>query len=159
MQKLKTLYQYRSSLWKDNLLLPKIKKTKIDAFRHSFLKTTVIENELFFILYVRTCLTNTRVTLTNYRGRILVNATCGRFGFTTKKKCKSQYAIKYTLANVLSRIKDFRLKHGFLFLNGFTRIGHFALDFLKKKKVKIIGIRNITPLAHNGCRPRKKRRV
>lgn len=159
MQKLKTLYQYRSLLWKENLLLPKIKKIKRDVYRHSLLKTTVIENNMFFILYIRTSLTNTRVTLTNSRGRVLVNATCGRFGFTTKKKCKSKYAINYTLANVLSRIKDFKLKHGLLFLNGFTKIGYFALDFLKEKKVKIIGIRNITPLPHNGCRPRKKRRV
>jgi ribosomal protein S11 len=56
-------------------------------------------------------------------------------------------------------LKSFGIKQGFLFLNGFKKSQHSILGFLKRSRVKLLGIRNLTLKPHNGCRPKKKRRL
>ena len=46
-------------------------------------------------------------------------------------------------------------------INGFGRIGRMVLRAAVRDfpDIEVVGIKDVTPIPHNGCRPRKKRRV
>lgn len=157
MNKTILYYQYKLFLRQANLTL--LKTNLINQLRSKLYKQIFIKDRRFFILHVKSSLTNTLLTLTDYNGKMIYHMSCGRLGFKTKKKRKSKFAIQSVLKKTAYRLKSFGIKQGFLFLNGFKKSQHSILGFLKRSRVKLLGIRDLTPKPHNGCRPKKKRRL
>jgi small subunit ribosomal protein S11 len=157
MQKTNQYYQYKLFLKQANLTL--LKSSIIDELRWKLHRQTFIKEGMFFILHVKSSLTNTLVTLTSYKGKMLFHASCGRLGFKTKKKRKSKFAVLSLLKKTAFRLKEYKGKQGFLFLNGFAKPRYSILKYLKRSQVKLLGIRDVTPKPHHGCRPKKKRRL
>jgi small subunit ribosomal protein S11 len=122
-------------------------------------KSAKSERKNLAILYVSSSLNNTFVTLTNLKGKARHVRSAGLCGFQTKKKRSTKFAVKAILNSVAKFARDQRVRKVFLCLKGFAKFRRYVAKSLKNKNIQVVGIRDITPNPHNGCRPRKKRRV
>lgn len=131
-------------------------KKKLFQFKNK--KDSVKNKNSVFLLYIKSSFNNTRVSLTNVKGELIIVKSCSLMGFKGKKR-NSALAISSTLDFVLDTLKQRQIDTVFLFLNGFNQSRHFIKISLRQANIKLLGIKDITPIPHNGCRNRKRRRV
>lgn len=159
MLKLKEFYQYKRELKKNNLSLKN--KLLINHPRKNIPTNlgSSLSKGCQAILYVKSSRSNTIVSLTNLKGKVQFIQSCGSMGFQGKKKRSTKFAVESTLYSIVEKAKEQGHKSVFVHLNGFARARFAVLSCLKKNDLKIEGIRDLTPNPHNGCRPRKVRRI
>jgi ribosomal protein S11 len=106
---------------------------------------------------------NVFVNVTNLKGQVSVIKFSS--GLIQKKKSKktSQTAAKWMIEKVLLVVKNNLFDCVKMVIKGHTsKSVAYLRDFArgaKRKKIKIISFQNFVPIAHNGCRPPKKRRI
>lgn len=159
MLRLKEFYQYKRDLKKtsktfqskvllnNQYLIPNLTST-----------ITPLKEGGQAILYLKSSFNNTIVSLTTLKGKVVAIKSCGSLGFSGKKKRTTKFAIESTLDAVVNKAKDLGLTNILLHLNGFAKGRFYIINCLKKNSLKVLGIRDLTPNPHNGCRPRKLRR-
>ncbi len=109
-------------------------------------------------IYISASYNNTMMTLTDKEGRVLSWATAGNLGFKGTKKATPYAASE--VANVLSeKAEKMGMKEVDIFVKGVGTGRSSALRALATKNITINLIKDITPIPHNGCRPKKARRV
>lgn len=110
------------------------------------------------IAHIRSTFNNTMVTITDTNGETLAWASAGTVGFKGARK-STPFAAGRAAENAASTAR----KHGMLEVEvrvkGPGAGREQAVLQLQNAGLKIIGIEDVTPLPHNGCRPPKKRRV
>lgn len=108
-------------------------------------------------VYIQATFNNTIVTITDKQGNVFAWASAGSLGFKGSKK-STPYAAQVTAKTVTQRAMDSGLMSVDVFAKG-PGIGRdMAIRSLANAGLKIEGIRDTTPVPHNGCRPRKKPR-
>ena len=109
-------------------------------------------------IYVSSTYNNTIITLTDEKGDALVWRSAGNIGFKGTKKGTSYAASK--VAGAIAAICDkLRIKEIDVFIKGVGGGRNTALKTLVNHGLEIQSIKDITPIPHNGCRPKKPRRV
>ncbi|MBL7141644.1 30S ribosomal protein S11 [Patescibacteria group bacterium] len=108
--------------------------------------------------YIKATYNNTIVTLTDLGGNVLAWSSAGRLGFRGPKK-STPYAASVIVRDVAERVKEAGLKEVQVFVKGVGMGREAAVRSLYANGFNILSIKDITPLPHNGCRPRKVRRV
>ena len=93
-------------------------------------------------------------TLTNNKNIIL---STGIIGFKGAKR-SSSYAAQKIAEFMGSKLKENKVKNIVLTFKGVGKGRKFIIKGLKKHKINIIKLIDKTPLAHNGCRKKKRRR-
>lgn len=157
MFKLKELYQYKRELIKRNKILRlSLNKFSIDKLRK--LGLCDAGNYGRGILYFKASQNNTIISLTNLKGRVEITRSCGCLGFRGKKKRSTKFAIESTLFSVIQKVKELQWSRIAVYLNGFAKGRFYILNSLRKNNLKLGLIRDVTPIPHNGCRPKKLRR-
>ncbi|MDP3994953.1 MAG: 30S ribosomal protein S11 [bacterium] len=110
-------------------------------------------------VYISASFNNTLVTVTNKSGAVLAWGSSGAAGFKGTRK-STPFAATTAVERVLGKAKE---KHGVreveIYLKGPGPGRDAALRAIKSTGVKISLIADITPMPHNGPRPKKKRRV
>ena len=110
-------------------------------------------------IYISSSYNNTILTLTNSRGQVLAWKSAGSVGFKGTKKSTSFAAsrVAETIANICKKmgIVD-KLE---VLVKGIGAGRESAVRTLIAQGLNIISIKDITPIPHNGCRPKKTRRV
>jgi len=109
-------------------------------------------------IYITSTYNNTLMALADERGNVISWRSAGNIGFRGTKKgtsfAASQVAI--ALANVANKLKITEVD---VLVKGIGGGRETALRTLVNQGLEIQSIRDITPIPHNGCRPRKPRRV
>ncbi len=159
MLKLKEFYQYKRDLKKNNLALQKKLAFRLPSLQLPKERSNLLSRNFRALLYVKVSKSNTAFTLTNLKGKVQIRQSCGSMGFQGKKKRITKFAIESTLHSIASKAQDLGHKEILISLNGYGRIRFSILKCFKNYDLKLIGIRDITPNPHNGCRPKKRRRV
>jgi len=126
--------------------LAKVKKRKE--------KKTVFEGNV----YIQATFNNTIVTVTDLKGNTISWSSAGSLGFKGAKK-STPFAAQTTAETATSRAVDFGLKEVNVFVKGPGMGRESAIRSLGAMGLKVKSIKDITPIPHNGCRPRKSRRV
>ncbi len=101
---------------------------------------------------------NTIVTLTDQAGNALVSASAGRAGFKGPKK-STPYAAGVVVRAVAERVRDYGVKDVDVLVKGVGVGREAAIRALYANGLNVLSIKDITPTPHNGCRPRRPRRV
>jgi len=109
-------------------------------------------------VFVQATYNNTIVTITDANGAVLGWSSAGKTGFKGPKK-STPYAAGITVRDVVERIRDTGLKTVDVFVRGVGSGREAAVRALGAQGLTINTIKDITPIPHNGCRPRKVRRV
>jgi len=101
---------------------------------------------------------NTLLTLTDPSGQTLYWTSAGRLGFKGTKKGTPFAASKVAeaMVYVIYKLKVNRLR---IFVKGTGSGRESAIRSLVGRNFDIISIKDVTPVPHNGCRPKKPRRV
>ncbi len=108
--------------------------------------------------YIRSSYNNTVVSLTDLHGNLLAWSSSGLLGFKGAKKATT-YAATQVVMDVDQRVQKYGLREIDVYVKGVGGGREAALRALAQKGYSINKIKDITPIPHNGCRPKKPRRV
>ena len=110
-------------------------------------------------LYVLASFNNTMATLTDNEGKTLLWSSAGKMGYKGTRKA-TPYAATTTVDELVRKAKeDFNLKELVVFINGPGPGRDAALRAIRGAGVKIGMIADVTPMPHDGPRPKKRRRA
>lgn len=101
---------------------------------------------------------NTLITLTDLQGNVLTWSSAGSIGFKGTKKATPFAASKVAEAISLAA-KKLGIEKVEILVKGIGSGRDSAIRSLAARGLEIVSITDITPVPHNGCRPRKVRRV
>lgn len=109
-------------------------------------------------VYVQATFNNTIISVTDAMGNVLSWATAGGSGFKGARK-STPYAAQVTLKNAMDKAKPYNLESVEVFVAGVGQGRESAVRALQATGVAVTGIKDVTPIAHNGTRAKKPRRV
>jgi len=109
-------------------------------------------------VYVQSTYNNTLITICDSRGDTIAWASAGALGFKGPKKA-TPYAASKTIETLMEKIKKTGLKEVDVFVKGIGSGREAAVRAIATHGLNIMSIKDVTPIPHNGCRPRKVRRV
>lgn len=110
-------------------------------------------------VYIQASFNNTIVTITDMAGNVVSWSSSGLMNFKGSKK-STPYAAQIAASNAAEKaIEAAGLKEVDILVSGPGIGRESAIRALASKGLAIKIIKDITPLPHNGCRPRKRRRV
>ena len=101
---------------------------------------------------------NTIVSLTDANGAVLGWSSSGHLGFKGAKK-STPYAATQVVIDVAEKVKKFGLQEVEVFVKGVGSGREAAIRALANNGFNLISIKDLTPIPHNGCRPRRPRRI
>lgn len=117
-------------------------------------KKTVHEGKVF----IQATFNNTIVTITDLNGNAVSWSSAGSLGFRGAKK-STPYAAQTTAETAARKAMDQGLREVHVFVNGPGVGRESAIRSLGGLGLTVRSIKDVTPIPHNGCRPRKSRRV
>jgi small subunit ribosomal protein S11 len=109
--------------------------------------------------FIKSTYNNTIVTLTDLGGNVISWASAGIAGFKGPKKATPYAAQIITRIACTKAKEDFGLREVSVFVRGVGIGRDAAVRALNANGLLITSIKDITPIPHNGCRPKKPRRV
>ena len=117
-------------------------------------KKTVYEGKVF----IQATFNNTIVTITDLNGNAVSWSSAGSLGFRGAKK-STPYAAQTTAETAARKALDQGLREVHVFISGPGVGRESAIRSLGALGLTVRSIKDVTPIPHNGCRPRKSRRV
>jgi small subunit ribosomal protein S11 len=122
---------------------PRKKEKKNVAFGHAYIKSTF---------------NNTIVSITDPQGGVLAWASSGQVGFKGSRK-STPFAAQLAAEAAAKKAQEHGVKKVDVFVKGPGSGRETAIRSLQAAGLEVGAISDVTPLAHNGCRPPKPRRV
>jgi small subunit ribosomal protein S11 len=110
------------------------------------------------LAYIRSTFNNITITLTDPNGNVLSWASAGTVGFKGSRK-STPYAAGLAAEEAARRAMDHGLRQVDVRIKGPGSGREAAIRSLQATGLQVTSIRDVTPVPHNGCRPRKRRRV
>lgn len=101
---------------------------------------------------------NTIITITDLQGNSLAQGSAGQYGFKGPKK-STPYAAGVVLRETVEKVQECGIKEVAVYIKGIGSGRDGALRAITAAGLVITEIKDITPIPHNGCRPKKPRRV
>ena len=121
-------------------------------------KKKVKKNITTGIAYVNATFNNTIISIADDSGNVIAWCSAGTKGFKGSRK-STPYAAQVAADTAASKAQEHGLKTLTVKLKGPGSGRETALRALQSRGFKILSIKDVTPMAHNGSRPPKKRRV
>ena len=122
--------------------------------RKAKVKKTVYEGNV----YIQATFNNTIGTITDLNGNAISWSSAGGLGFRGAKK-STPYAAQTTCETAAKKALDYGLNEVNVYVKGPGQGRESAIRALGTLGIKVKSIRDVTPIPHNGCRPRKTRRI
>lgn len=110
------------------------------------------------IAHIHASFNNTIITITDRQGNVLVLSAPGIVGYSGSKK-STPFAAQVAASDAARKAKDIGLKEVEVRVKGPGFGRESAIRALQAAGLVITLIKDVTPIPHNGCRPKKKRRV
>ncbi len=108
--------------------------------------------------YIQSTFNNTLVTLTDPQGNVIAWGSSGTAGFKGSRK-GTPYAAQLAAHDAARKAMEHGLRQIEIYVKGPGSGREAAIRALQSSGLYITGIRDVTPIPHNGCRPPKRRRV
>lgn len=121
-------------------------------------KKKVKKNVPVGIAFVHATFNNTIVTITDPSGAVVAWSSSGSNGFKGSRK-STPFAAQVAGENAARKAKEFGVRTVTVYVKGPGSGRESALRALHQAGLNITLIKDTTPIPHNGCRPRKSRRV
>jgi small subunit ribosomal protein S11 len=110
------------------------------------------------VAHIKATFNNTVITITDTKGETLCWASAGTCGFKGSRK-STPFAGQMSAQQVAEKAVKFGMKEVDVKVKGPGSGRESAITALQAAGLKIKSIEDVTPLPHNGCRPKKRRRV
>lgn len=129
-----------------------------DANAKKIVKAKHAKNISVGIANILATFNNTQVTITDMHGNLIGWSAAGRVGFKGSRK-STAYAAQMVAQDAARQAMAHGMKEVEIRVKGPGSGRESAIRALQAIGLEISSIKDVTPVPHNGCRPRKKRRV
>jgi small subunit ribosomal protein S11 len=109
-------------------------------------------------IYIKSTYNNTIVTITDDKGDVVAMSSAGALGFKGAKKA-TPFAATTLINELYDRLEPTGMREVNIYIKGVGMGRDAAIRALATKGYDINLIKDVTPIPHNGCRPKKPRRV
>ena len=110
------------------------------------------------VVYIKATFNNTAVTITDMRGNVVSWSTGGRCGFKGSRK-STAFAATLVAQEAARQAMGHGMQEVEIRVQGPGAGRESAIRAIQSAGLRITSIKDVTPIPHNGCRPRKRRRV
>ncbi len=108
--------------------------------------------------HIKSTFNNTIITITDKNGDTLAWSSSGTVGFKGSRK-STPFAAQLAAENAAKKAQEFGIKKVDVFVKGPGSGRETAIRTLQANGLEVASITDETPQPHNGCRPKKRRRV
>lgn len=131
---------------------------KVEEASAKVASSTAVKNVGSGRIYVKATYNNTLISVTDDKGNLLCWASAGGLGFAGPKKA-TPFAASKVVAALAEKLKKSNMTHFAVFVNGVGGGRDSALRSFAAQGFTFLSITDVTPIPHNGPRPKKTRRV
>jgi small subunit ribosomal protein S11 len=128
------------------------------ATKEKIKKKKIAKNITSGIAHVQASFNNTIITITDKQGNVLVWSAPGIVGYSGSRKA-TPFAAQVAATDAAKKALEIGLKEVDVKVKGPGSGRESAIRALQATGLTITSIKDVTPIPHNGCRPKKKRRV
>lgn len=122
-------------------------------------KKKKIKKEVTFgVAHIQSTFNNTIITITDHQGNTICWASSGTSGFKGARK-GTPFAAQLAAKEVANKAKEFGVRYIDVRVKGPGAGRESSIRALQAAGLEIKSIRDVTPIPHNGCRVRRRRRV
>ncbi|HOE74104.1 MAG TPA: 30S ribosomal protein S11, partial [Deltaproteobacteria bacterium] len=107
------------------------------------------------VVHIQATFNNTIVTITDPQGNTLAWSTAGAQGFKGSRK-STPFAAQMAAQEACKKAQEYGVRSAFAYIKGPGSGRESALRAINASGIRITGIKDVTPVPHNGCRPPKK---
>ncbi len=116
------------------------------------------KNVAYGIAHIKSSFNNTIITITDQQGNTIAWASAGNFGFKGSRK-STPFAAQLAAETVAKRAMEHGVRKVDVMVKGPGSGRETAIRTIQNTGIEVVGIKDVTPIPHNGCRPPKRRRV
>ncbi|MDA8081884.1 MAG: 30S ribosomal protein S11 [Actinomycetota bacterium] len=116
------------------------------------------KNVAYGVAHIHSSFNNTIVSITDQEGNVLAWASAGNVGFKGSRK-STPFAAQLAAEACAKRAMEHGVRHVDVLLKGPGSGRDTAHRAIANSGIEIKSIKDVTPVPHNGCRPKKRRRV
>ncbi|HXU32502.1 MAG TPA: 30S ribosomal protein S11 [Thermoanaerobaculia bacterium] len=110
------------------------------------------------VVHIQATFNNTIVSISDPEGHVLSWSSAGRIGFKGSRK-GTPFAAQVAAQSAGNSAKDSGVRTVDVLVKGPGAGRESAVRALQASGIEVKSIKDVTPIPHNGCRPRKRRRV
>ncbi len=116
------------------------------------------KNIAYGVAHIKSSFNNTIVTITDMEGNTISWATAGNVGFKGSRK-STPFAAQMAAEAAARRAMEHGVRKVDVLVKGPGSGRETAIRSLQNAGIEVAGIKDVTPIPHNGCRASKRRRV
>ena len=116
------------------------------------------KNIAYGVAHIKSSFNNTIVTITDQEGNTISWATAGNVGFKGSRK-STPFAAQMAAEAAARRAMEHGVRKVDVLVKGPGSGRETAIRSIQNAGIEVVGIKDVTPIPHNGCRPPKRRRV
>lgn len=110
------------------------------------------------VVHIKSSFNNTIVSISDQDGNVISWASAGNVGFKGSRK-STPFAAQMAAEQAARRAMEHGVRKVDVVVKGPGSGRETAIRSIQNVGIEVTGIKDVTPVPHNGCRPRKKRRV
>ncbi len=110
------------------------------------------------VVHIKSSFNNTIVSISDTQGNVISWASSGNVGFKGSRK-STPFAAQLAAETAARRAMEHGVRKVDVLVKGPGSGRETAIRSIQNAGIEVVGIKDVTPIPHNGCRPRKRRRV
>ncbi|MGH9304421.1 MAG: 30S ribosomal protein S11 [Acidimicrobiales bacterium] len=116
------------------------------------------KNVAYGVAHIKSSFNNTIISISDQDGNVIAWASAGNVGFKGSRK-STPFAAQMAAEQCARRAMDHGVRRVDVLVRGPGSGRETAIRSLTSAGIEVTGIKDVTPIPHNGCRPKKRRRV
>jgi small subunit ribosomal protein S11 len=116
------------------------------------------KNIAYGTAHIKSSFNNTIITITDQQGNTIAWASAGNVGFKGSRK-STPFAAQLAAETAARRAMEHGVRRVDVVVKGPGSGRETAIRTIQNTGIEVVGIKDVTPIPHNGCRPPKRRRV
>jgi len=110
------------------------------------------------VVHIKSTFNNTIITITDSTGNVIAWSSPGKMGFKGSRK-STPFAAQQAADRCAREARDMGLKRVEAWIKGPGAGREAAIRSIKSAGLEVFSVKDVTPMPHNGCRQKKRRRV
>lgn len=116
------------------------------------------KNIAYGVAHIKSSFNNTIITITDQQGNTIAWASSGNVGYKGSRK-STPFAAQLAAESVARKAMEHGVRKVDCMVKGPGSGRETAIRTIQNTGIEVVGIKDVTPIPHNGCRPPKRRRV
>ncbi len=121
-------------------------------------KKKIKKVDVIGIAHIKSTFNNTAIAITDVKGNVVAWQSPGKIGFKGSRK-STPFAAQQAASRCAREVMDLGMRKVEVWVKGPGAGREAAIRSLKSAGLEVVAVKDVTPVPHNGCRAKKRRRV